>query len=108
MTRPFSGLFLTAVGQSVGAGCCAAGTPSIQIRHMPFGGRAAAGIVLALSLGDFERCALAGAATPLKSPRISKALNPFIDPPTVARGSSDSVWGGRVGATRNHHYISRN
>jgi hypothetical protein len=46
ITRPFVGRFLMAVGQSVAAGCCAAGTPSIQIRHIPFGGRDSAGIEL--------------------------------------------------------------
>src|SRR5215217_6836803 len=54
-TCAFSGRFLTADGQSVAAGCCAAGTPSIQIRHMPFGGRASAGmaaVFFALSFGD--------------------------------------------------------
>jgi hypothetical protein len=34
----FAGRFRNAVVQSVGAGCCAAGTPSIQIRHLPAGG----------------------------------------------------------------------
>jgi hypothetical protein len=43
ITRPFGGQFLIAVGQSVEAGCCAAGTPLSQMRHMPFGGFWSAG-----------------------------------------------------------------
>ena len=34
-----AGWFLTAVSQSVGAGCRPGGTLSIQMRHMPAGGR---------------------------------------------------------------------
>lgn len=42
-TLPFDGRFFTADAQSVGAGCWLAGTPSIQIRHMPAGGMKAGG-----------------------------------------------------------------
>ena len=38
-TCAFAGRRRTAVAQSVGAGCRSAGTPSIQIRHIPAGGR---------------------------------------------------------------------
>jgi hypothetical protein len=37
-TRPLVGRFLIAVAQSVGAGCCAGGTSSSQMRHIPAGG----------------------------------------------------------------------
>jgi hypothetical protein len=37
-TCAFAGRFRTAVAQSVGAGCRSAGTPSIQMRHIPAGG----------------------------------------------------------------------
>src|SRR5215831_6275776 len=57
MTRPFLGTILTAVRQSVGRGWRPGGTPSIQIRHMPAGGRCPGGIEA------FPRhCAAAGAA----------------------------------------------
>lgn len=39
ITRPLGGRFLIALAQSVGAGCCAGGTLSIQMRHIPGGGR---------------------------------------------------------------------
>ena len=42
-TRPFRGRLRTALAQSVGAGCCDAGTLSNQIRHMPDGGRCVRG-----------------------------------------------------------------
>ncbi len=38
MTRPFAGRLRTAVAQSVGAACLAAGTLGSQIRHIPGGG----------------------------------------------------------------------
>lgn len=38
ITVPFAGFCRSAVWQSVGAGCCAGETPSIQIRHLPVGG----------------------------------------------------------------------
>ena len=38
ITCAFAGRRRTAVAQSVGAGCRSAGTPSIQIRHIPGGG----------------------------------------------------------------------
>lgn len=44
ITRPFDGLLRIAVGQSVGAGCLDGGTLSIQIRHIPAGGRYRLGI----------------------------------------------------------------
>lgn len=37
-TEAFDGRFLTALAQSVGAGCCDAGTPLIQSRQSPAGG----------------------------------------------------------------------
>ena len=44
ITWPLTGRLRTAVTQSVGAGCWFGGTPSIQIRHIPDGGRYAGGI----------------------------------------------------------------
>jgi hypothetical protein len=43
ITRALGGRLRTALAQSVGAGWRAAGTLSIQIRHIPFGGRCASG-----------------------------------------------------------------
>src|SRR5918997_2798571 len=58
ITLPFAGRLRTAVLQSVGAGCCAGATPSIQMRHMPGGGRYPTGMSGALPCAR----ALAGAA----------------------------------------------
>jgi len=44
-TLPFAGRFLTADAQSVGAGCCPAGTSLIQIRHIPAGGKKLGGTI---------------------------------------------------------------
>lgn len=38
MTRALPGRLRTAVAQSVGAGCCEAGTPATHRRHIPGGG----------------------------------------------------------------------
>lgn len=51
-SRLFAGRFRRAVVQSVGAGCCAAGTPSIQIRHFPAGGIISRGTTSAVSRVD--------------------------------------------------------
>src|SRR5450759_1904963 len=48
-TLPFAGRFLTADAQSVGAGCCPAGTPLIQTRHMPAGGKNPGGTICSRS-----------------------------------------------------------
>src|SRR4051812_25588308 len=56
ITRALAGRFFSADGQSVAAGCCAAGTPSIQIRHMPFGGRASAGMEAFFLFVSFDAC----------------------------------------------------
>jgi hypothetical protein len=55
-TLPFAGRFLTADAQSVGAGCCPAGTPLIQMRHMPAGGKNPGGTICSRS-----DCCIAGA-----------------------------------------------
>jgi hypothetical protein len=39
ITRALRGWLRTALAQSVGAGCCAGGTLSSQIRHIPGGGK---------------------------------------------------------------------
>ena len=57
-TLPFAGRFLTADAQSVGAGCCPAGTPLIQMRHMPAGGKNPGGTICSRSDCD---CCVAGA-----------------------------------------------
>lgn len=52
-STPLDGACLSAVVQSVGAGCCAAGTPRIQMRHLPAGG--------IMSLGTSAVASAAGA-----------------------------------------------
>src|SRR5215831_191537 len=59
MTCPFLGTVLIAVRQSVGRGWRPGGTPSIQTRHIPAGGRCPGGI-----LAFPPHCAAAGAAAP--------------------------------------------
>jgi len=102
-TRPFDGRFFKAVGQSVAAGCCAAGTPSSQMRHIPLGGRASAGIgadlpFCALSLGD-PCCAETGATAALKNPVTNNALNKRITYlPSATRTSGANPTRGRPSA----------
>src|SRR5437764_6296992 len=100
MTRPFCGLFFTAVAQSVGAGCCPAGTSSSLLRHIPAGGRLSVGIVGGFLspcvAGGCVACAPtrrigANAATPKNAIVI---VNRFISPP----------FGTCIGA---RHYSSR-
>lgn len=55
-TLPFAGRFLTADAQSVGAGCCPAGTSLIQMRHIPVGGKNPGGTICSR-----RDCCVAGA-----------------------------------------------
>src|SRR6476619_6880949 len=72
MTRPLDGRLRTAVGQSVGAGCCLGGTLSSQIRHIPGGGRYALGT----SSPPFWACATP--AIPTVQARARKVVRRLI------------------------------
>src|SRR3954464_3433263 len=65
---PFGGQFFTAAAQSVGAGCCAAGTSFSQIRHMPLGGMYAAGISSCCGAGGVCCAPLVAAAATIRIP----------------------------------------
>ena len=91
MTRPFCGLFFTAVAQSVGAGCCPAGTSSNQMRHMPAGGRLSAGIAAGFPLSP-RACALtACSGASAAAPRNAKVIaSCFISPPWAPTSGAHS------------------
>src|SRR4029078_2668337 len=80
---PLEGRLLIAFGQSVAAGCCAAGTPSIQTRHMPFGGRESAGITFPFFALSFcaAPCAMTGAAVATMNPHESTTNHCLTPPP---------------------------
>jgi hypothetical protein len=91
ITRPFAGRLRTAVTQSVGAACLAAGTLGSQMRHMPGGGRRVFGTLSPDARPRPGPCASPGAAASTVNAKASDNVRRMTNSTIGLAGIGDAL-----------------